>query len=88
MKGEKFLEHMIRFTHINVVTNSNDYIYSSINVEVSQDQHQFLLNPRVEDLNARIPALASVGKGARNKIAKMNLDSLVAIKAWSGLANS
>ena len=32
LKGEQLLEHIIRFTQRNVVTNSDAYIYSSINI--------------------------------------------------------
>ena len=64
------------------------YISSSLNIYLSQDKHQCVLNKRVEDLNARDLALATVGKGSKNKIAKRKLDILGEIKAWSGLANT
>ena len=67
---------MIHFTHIRVGTNNDTYIYSSINVDLSQDQQQLFLNPRAEDLNARDLALADIGEGARKKMTKRKLDSL------------
>ena len=79
---------MIRFTHINVVTNSDAYIYSSINIEVPQDQKRFFFNPRVEDMSYRVLELAAVGKGSKKKTAKRDLYRLVEIKAWSGLVKS
>ena len=82
------LDNMIHFTHIRVGTNNDTYIYSSINVDLSQDQQQLFLNPRAEDLNARDLALADIGEGARKKMTKRKLDSLGKIKAWSDLANS
>ena len=79
---------MILLTHIHVFTNSDAYISSYINIEFLKYQYLFVLNPRVEDLNARDLALADVGKGPKNKTTKIKLDSLGGIKAWSGLANS
>ena len=76
MKGAQLLEHMIRFTHITVGTNRDTYISSSLNVEVSQDQQQYLLYPCVEYLNYRYIELAAVGKGAKKKISNRKLDSL------------
>ena len=64
------LEHMIRFTHRNIGTNRDYYIYSSLNVKISQDKQQFLLNPHVEDLNAKDLSLTAVGKGNKKKIHK------------------
>ena len=79
---------MIRVTCRYVSANSDDYIYSSLNVEVSQDQKRFLLNTQVEDLNARDLAFSAVGEGDKKKTAKKNLESLWTIKDWSGLAKN
>ena len=79
---------MIRFTHRHVGTNSDAYISSSLNIEVSQDQQQFFLSPHVEDLNTRYLALANVGKVDKEKIANRRLERLGAIKACIGLYNS
>ena len=78
---------MIRFTHRNVVTNSDAYIYSSINIEVPQDQQRFFFNPRVKDMSYRVLELAAVGKGSKNKTAKKNMYRLGPIKDWSGISN-
>ena len=67
---------MIRFTNINVVTNSDAYIYSYLNVDMSKDQQRFVLNLRVEDLNTSYIALATVGKGSNKKTAKRKLEIL------------
>ena len=64
-KGEQLLEHMIQFTHINVHTNSDDYIYPYFSIEVSHYQQWFVLNPLVEDLHSRFLELADVGKAYR-----------------------
>ena len=69
-KGELLLEHMIRFAQRNIGTNSDAYLSSSINADVSQDQQRFVLYPRVEEMNARDIVLAAVGKGAKKKIEK------------------
>ena len=82
------LEHVIRFTHRHVGTNSYAYIPSSLDVDVSQDQQWFVLNPRAKELNAKDLALDAVGKGNKKKIAKRELAILGEIKACSGLANS
>ena len=87
-KGAQLLYNMIHFTHIRVGTNNDTYIYSSINVDLSQDQQQLFLNPRAEDLNARDLLLDTVGKGSKKKTAKRNVDILVKIKAWSGIFNN
>ena len=40
LRGEHFIEHMIRFNRKHAITNSDAYIYYFINVEVSQYQHK------------------------------------------------
>ena len=81
------LKHIICFTHRHVDTKIDAYIYSYLNVEVSQYQHRFILNPHVEDLKDRDLALSTDGKVFKRKMEKRNLDSLVKIKAWRGLTN-
>ena len=87
LKGEQLLKNMIRITHRHIGTNIDDWISASINIEVSRDQHRFILNTRVEDLNTRDPALAAVGKGTKKKITNMKLDTFGLIKDWSDISN-
>ena len=86
-KGEKLLKNIIRFIHRNVGKNIGAYIYSSINVDMQQCKQIFVLNTRVEEMNARDIAMATVRKGPNKKFVKSKLDRLRAIKTYIGLAN-
>ena len=82
------LEHITWFTHRHFGTNSDACIYSSLNVEVSQDQHQFVFDPFVEYINDMDLSLDAIGKVAKKNTAKRKIGSLGEIKAWSGLSKS
>ena len=69
------------FTHRNIGTKSGAYISSSLNIDASQDQHQFPLNLRVEDWNNMDLELDAVTKGFKKKTAKRKMDRLVSTKA-------
>ena len=62
---DKLLENMIQFNHRHVFKNNDAYIYSFLNIEALQDQHQFLINQHVEDIKSRDLVPSPVGKRAK-----------------------
>jgi hypothetical protein len=88
LKGPALLDHMVQYGRRMAVSREPHLPSSYLDVEFTKLQGDKILNPQPEDYSAGAILRDTVGHGAKQKLARRQLDAVGDVRSACGVANT